>query len=179
MAEIPTKKDANAHQVKILQKNKVGRPPKYHEGLCSELIELMSRGLTDTRICAEWQISREAFYEWLREKKEFREAHQIGEPLCLKWWEEWGEAGMRGELKGFNYQCWISFMNNKWRHLGWCPPSSQQSSANTQINIGNINVFKQKSEAELLEFIKDELKDQNIIDVIPDARSEEELREFI
>lgn len=145
---------------------KAGRPTKYKKEYCQEVIELMAQGWLDYKIAAKWNISRDTYYTWRNEYKDFNEACKVGLAKSESWWADWGEKGMRGEVEGFDYKCWISFMNNKFRESGWAR-TDKPDAANTSITIGNMNVlnhYQNKSVEQLKDILLEKLGDQGIIE---------------
>lgn len=143
---------------------KRGRPTIYKDTYPDELIDLMSKGQLNCQIVSKWDINEDTFYTWLKTKPDLKEAYEIGLPKCQSWWLAWGQQGMMGQIKGFNFNAWIAFMNNK---FGWTQGSKQGSEGSaTTINIKSINVVQGKSNAQLLDYIKGmATKHSDIIDV--------------
>lgn len=149
---------------------KRGRPPLYDESIHPDaLVEMMSKGMLDCEIYAEWGITRETFCKWKREHEEFKEAHEEGMPKCeAVYVRKMRECWLSGDDKGFKY-C-IALMNNK---FGWGKDESKGSTTNN-IQIGNMNVLQAKSNTELLEILQQKLKtlsqyqDVKILDVKPE-----------
>jgi DNA-binding XRE family transcriptional regulator len=54
-----------------------GRPSKYKEAFCNEVIELMASGLSLTAAAASLGVSRETIYAWEREIPEFSDAVKV------------------------------------------------------------------------------------------------------
>ena len=131
----------------------VGKPPKhpYKDTYPEELIKMMTDGALDCNICVKWKISRDCFYRWLREKSELNEAHEEGKMACEAWWVEWGMKGMKGDIKGFSFNAWIAFMNNKFK---WAKNALTDPAQVTNISIGNISVLNQLPREDLIEKIK-------------------------
>lgn len=148
----------------LVSKNPVGRPSIYKpEEHPQQLLELMATGAKDCDVYAKWDISKDTFYRWLREHPEFKEAYEKGLPKAQSVWEDVGKQGMMGHIKGFNFNAWIAFMNNK---FGWTPKNQEGTTNN--INIGNVNVFQSKSKEELIDYISTSvtnLKTAGVIDV--------------
>jgi hypothetical protein len=96
---------------------KVGRPTKYHEGLCEMLIEHMSEGLSFESFAAKADCHFDQLYSWCKKYPEFYEAKNIGIAKSLLIWERLGIKGAIGELENFNVGSWIFNMKNrfKWR----------------------------------------------------------------
>jgi hypothetical protein len=137
-----------------------GRPSVYQDSYPEELIKRMALGQFDYEIYADWDICKDTFYRWLREKPDLKEAYDVGLAKCLKWWSTEGKNrfGERDD-RGFKY--WISIMNNK---FGWGKDDARVAN-NTQINIQNVNLLQQKNDAELIDFIKSKLEQTNIIEI--------------
>jgi len=135
---------------------------KYNDERPAQVIEMMSKGLLDCHICAQWGISRETFYEWVRTKPEFKAAYEEGiakaEAKFLQFAMERMEAG---DDKGYKY--WISIMNNKFGSSGWARDNKGGDTKNTQININNMNVIQSKSDQELIEFIQNKLEANGLL----------------
>lgn len=135
-----------------------GRPTVYKDTMPTELIRMMAQGMLDCEIYAEWSISKETFYVWLREKPEFKEAYDIGLPKCEAWWTAYGRQAMiDGNDKGFKH--WIAVMNNKHKWAG-----DRSNAPTNNIQIGNINVLNNKSDQELIEFIQSKMIEVKVID---------------
>lgn len=140
------------------------RATVYREEMIPEMIHMMTNGAKDSWIYAHWGITKETFYSWIREKPDFKEAHDQGLPLCEVWWEQKGmELMANSDNKAFNY--WIAFMNRK---FGW----NKSSDSQTNINIQNMNVLNTQSREDRLEFIKTKLQELEIITVIPEKVNE-------
>lgn len=147
----------------------MARPTVYREEMPNEMLDMMSNGAKDSWIYARWNISKETFYTWLKEKPELKEAHEKGLALCEVWWEQKGmELMSNQDNKAFNY--WIAFMNRK---FGW----NKNSDSQTNINIQNMNVLNTQTRDERLEFIKNKLQELDIIDVTPQVTDESDQSE--
>lgn len=142
---------------------KAGRPTVYQDTYPTELVELMTTGALDCNICAHWDISRDTFYRWLNEKPELRAAHNRGLEKCEAWWVSKGMAGMDGAVKGFSFNAWIAFMNNKFK---WAKNAADSGTTNN-IQIGNINLLQNKSKDDLVEYIGLKMKDLGLLETQP------------
>lgn len=142
-------------------------PLKYRDTFPEELLTLMSEGKLNPQIYAHFGIHKDTFYQWMYDYPEFKDAYHTGKPKCESYWIEWGMKGMRGEVKGFSFQIWIAFMNNK---FSWVPGNKQPDSSTTNnINIGNLNVLQNQNNTQLLESIKllaEKHKDKLELDLI-------------
>jgi hypothetical protein len=148
---------------------------RYKEAYSKELVDRMAEGMLDCEICSKWRISRNTFYRWIREHDEFREAFEVGSMCCETWWAEWGKKGMRGEIKGFSFNAWIAFMNNKFK---WAKNAlTDPGNVTNNIMIGNIQVNNQLPRQDLIEKIKlignkhSDILNVEYIEVKPDDQS--------
>lgn len=136
---------------------------KYDPKFCVEIYKLMAAGFSDTEVMAKWEISRDTFYNWKRDKPEFAEAHAKGKVQFDAAHEKIGREGMM-KTRDVDYQFWRDL--GKYRH-GWTEKLPTNTN-NTQINIDRINILQNQSNDELIEFIKLNLEQvpelQNIIE---------------
>lgn len=65
-----------------------GRPSKYRETYCNELITHMSTGASLTSFAAEIGVCRDTISEWGKEHPEFSAAVKKGKAKCAAWWEK-------------------------------------------------------------------------------------------
>lgn len=144
--------------------SKIGRPSEYMECYPEQIYTLMTQGKLDCQICMILDISRDTFYRWINEKSEFKEAHDRGLMACEAWWCDKGQSGMDGKIKGFSFNAWIAFMNNKFK---WAKNALTDPAQLTQnINIGSVNILQQKSREDLLSYISTlSDKHQEVLDV--------------
>lgn len=139
--------------------------PEYVQSHPEQLLVLMGEGKLDCQIYAHFKICKDTYYQWINEHPEFRKAHDIGLPQCEAWWIQWGMRGMQGQIKGFNFNSWIAFMNNKFK---WAKNALQDGPTGntTNISINNMNVLNQKPKEDLISFIETmALKHKDIIDL--------------
>lgn len=135
-----------------IQKN--SRTGKFRPSMCTDLTRLMAAGLSDTQVMAQWGISRDTFYRWLRENEEFKEAHETGKVMFDAVHEKLGVEGML-KMSDIDYQFWRDL--GKYRN-GWSDKAAATTTTNnTQINIDNMNVLQNQSNEQLVEFIKENL----------------------
>jgi len=131
-----------------------GRPSKYKKDMPDQLIEMMAQGKLDVQIYAEWGISKQAFYKWLNEHEELKEAHEVGLAKCEAYYASAAQRALEDrDDKGFKY--FIAIMNNK---FGWEKGAPKEASTTNNIQIGNVNVLQQKSRADLLDYVKASLE---------------------
>lgn len=75
-----------------------GRPTKYSEAYCNEVIDCMGRGFSLTAFAGEIGVSRECIYEWARVHPEFSDAVNVARAKRLLYLEGRlldGETGPR------------------------------------------------------------------------------------
>lgn len=57
----------------------VGRPSKYDEAFCDQVIDFMGQGLSLTAFAGEISVARSTINEWINNHPEFSEAVKIGQ----------------------------------------------------------------------------------------------------
>ncbi len=109
--------------------SKMGRPAKYQKKYCDMLVKHMKKGLSFESFGPSIGVSTSTTYRWLTDeitddeqtkanKKDFREARNLGFDYCRLFWEQTGIAGVwtsDGEPK-LNTTAWIFNMKNR---FGW------------------------------------------------------------
>jgi transposase len=98
-----------------------GRPTKYKEEYCQQLLEHLKEGYSYKTFAALVNVNTDTLYEWERKNKKFSEAKKEGVLHSLLFWEKKGITGMT--TPGFNATVWIFNMKN--RH-GWRDKSSEE-----------------------------------------------------
>lgn len=93
--------------------NKIGRPTKYKSEMCDVVIELMREGASQEEVCGHLDISRETFYRWREENKDFSDTVKRGIGLSQAWWEKEGRISLRDSK--FNYTGWYMNMKNRFK----------------------------------------------------------------
>lgn len=73
-----------------------GRPTKYEQRFCDEVIEHMKDGASLTSFAAEVGVARSTINEWIDNQPEFSEAVKIGKARCAAWWEKLSRIGASG-----------------------------------------------------------------------------------
>lgn len=140
----------------------MSRPTIFKESYCEEVIELMGKGFSDVAICAYWGISRDTYYRWIKEKPEFKEAVEIGQPKYQDLMEQIGFKGMMGEIRGFSSGMWQTLMKAK------CKDDYREDRKDSQViqaqNVNILNTFAEMSTDKLIENIQTKLIKNRIID---------------
>ena len=70
--------------------NPVGRPSKFKEAYCGEVVGHMAEGASLTSFAAEIGVSRATINVWMTEYPEFLEAVGKAKAKCAAWWEKQG-----------------------------------------------------------------------------------------
>ena len=73
----------------------MARPTKYKAAMCDVVIELMREGASQDEVIGHLDISRETFYRWKEENKEFSDSIKRGKSLSLTWWERQGRLSLK------------------------------------------------------------------------------------
>ena len=65
----------------------VGRPSKYDESFCDQVIDLGKQGLSITQIAFELDIHKDTLYDWKKTKPEFSDAIKKARDYAQGFWE--------------------------------------------------------------------------------------------
>jgi hypothetical protein len=68
---------------------KLGRPTDYNDSLPLKLFQAMTEGKSVTRFCADIDIARKTFYQWIDKYPDFSNAFEVAKEKCEAHWEEW------------------------------------------------------------------------------------------
>ena len=90
---------------------KVGRPTKYKPEMCKTVLELMKEGASQDEVIGNLDISKDTYYRWKEENKEFSDSIKRGVRLSQAWWEKQGRISLRD--RDFNYTGWYMNMKNR------------------------------------------------------------------
>jgi transposase-like protein len=100
---------------------KRGRPTKYREEHCQEIISYMAQGFSKEAFAGHIGVSSQQIYRWKKKHKAFRTAIKKAETACQNFWEE---LGIQLVLAGQgNATAWIFNMKNRFRKTGWSDTS--------------------------------------------------------
>jgi transposase-like protein len=124
---------------------------KYKKDFAEELPEMMSKGESVCEVCAKWGITKETFFEWVKNRKEFAEAYKEARTLCQSWWEKIGRMGLfvqtnieydketgkklSQSTKTMNDRIWRLNMMNRFRE-DWTERQNVNVSGGMSIDIG-------------------------------------------
>lgn len=118
----------------------------YQPWMCDEIVKMGMKGFGKSQMCAALGIGcRNTFDRWLREFPEFNAAFEEAFEWSQAYMEEVGMRAMVGEVKNFNYQIWVTIMNNRYKRDYSRSPDGPKTTNNT------INVFGSLPTSELLE----------------------------
>ena len=82
------------------QKNPVGRPTKYEEWMCEDIIKRSKLGQNILSIAGEWDVTRQVLYDWTKAHKDFLYAYTRARECFIGWVLSQTAAGMTD--KNFN-----------------------------------------------------------------------------
>jgi hypothetical protein len=75
----------------------------------------MASGKSVARLATSLGVCRDCIYEWCKKHPEFAAALKRGRDAAQAHWEDIGEEGICGDLKGFSATAWIFTMKNRFR----------------------------------------------------------------
>ncbi len=97
----------------------IGRPTVYNKEIHITVLELFYEGRSITEICRKLFISRQTFYRWVEEHKEFSDTYRLGLDFSQGWWEEQGREALYSSndplSQKINPSMWFMNMKNRFR----------------------------------------------------------------
>lgn len=110
--------------------SKVGRPTKYKEEYCQQLIDYMSRGMPYGGFAGQIGVHVDTLYEWEKVNPDFSEAKKLGKAKSLDYFCELAHSQMiDGKL---NNTAWIFMMKNL---HGWRDKKEEEQSQNINVYV--------------------------------------------
>jgi len=109
---------------------KVGRPTKYKPEMCETVVELMKEGASQEEVIGSLDISKDTYYRWKEENKEFSDSIKRGISLSRAWWEKEGRISLRD--REFNYTGWYMNMKNRFK---WADKQEVKSSGQLSFEV--------------------------------------------
>jgi len=94
-------------------KLKVGRPDKFKEQYCEDLIKHMEQGLSFRSFAGACRVSIQTIYDWADRYPQFLDAKKIGMGLSMIVWEKIGLKGAIGQIANFNATTYIYETSNR------------------------------------------------------------------
>ena len=139
-----------------------GRPTKYSKKYCKIVLEKMKRGDSVVSCCAEIGISRDTFYNWVKDHPEFSDTWERGMVLAESWWENIGRMGAmgleistNGKTGRVNPSIFSFFMKNR---FGWADRVEQVVDATVKTKAADMSPEERDSRLEELLAKTDEPK---------------------
>lgn len=74
----------------MTEKRPEGRPSKYKEVYCNEVIQHMAEGASLTAFAGDIGVARSTINQWMEDHPEFSEAVHVAKAKCAAWWERAG-----------------------------------------------------------------------------------------
>jgi len=105
-------KSERAELVILGKKN--GRPTKYSEKLCDLLPYLFSNGESVVEVCASLDITKDTFFQWVKQYPRFSDSYKKGQDLSEAWWTKMGRIASIGKAK-IQPATWIFNMKNRFK----------------------------------------------------------------
>lgn len=128
---------------------------KYSPERCRQITTMMAAGMSQVEARAAMEVSKTTFHRWRKEYPEFQEAYELGKDLAEQNHISLGKSAMMGDIK-VDFKFWKEL--GKYCH-GWTDKSGGGATNNTQINIDQMNVLQDKSNEELIDYIKSVTKE--------------------
>jgi len=94
----------------------MGRPSKYKDDFCEQLIKHMSEGFSFESFGGKISVNQDTLYAWARTHQEFSDAKKEAFEKSRLFWETIGIKGAQGKIPFFNVTAWIFNMKNR---FGW------------------------------------------------------------
>ena len=115
---------------KVVKKKKAGQPTKYNPDLIPKMLALFNEGASIEEICWELDISKQTFYNYEKNHKEFFDAKKKGVEISKGWWKRKGRINL--ENRDFNYTGWYMNMKNR---FGWADKVENKNTVNIEKGI--------------------------------------------
>lgn len=93
----------------------MGRPSKYRDEMCQEVIEMGKLGKTLVQMACALDIDRVTLHAWRQEKANFSYAIDVALQHAQAWWEEKGQEATFGEIPGFSAPAYNYQMKNRFK----------------------------------------------------------------
>jgi hypothetical protein len=115
----------------VILDKKNGRPTKYSAKLCKLLPYLFANGESVAEVCAYLDITKETFFQWVKQHQGFSDSYKNGLELSEAWWKRIGRAGSIGKAK-IQPATWIFNTKNRFR---WTDRQDMNVTGNVDITI--------------------------------------------
>lgn len=122
-----------------------GRPSKFQEAYCNEVINHCADGASLTSFAAEIGVARSTINQWMEDYPQFSEAVKKAKAKCAAWWERQARLGACGQgqninatlcifgLKNMGADDWADVMKNE--HTGKNGASLADEAVNAALRV--------------------------------------------
>ena len=94
-----------------------GRPTKYDDKYCEEIIDFMSKGYSIEAFAGHIGIAKDTLYNWVKKYPQFSDAKKIAESKARLVWDKFLMNQFTGAANlPFNSTAWVFTMKNR---FGW------------------------------------------------------------
>ena|SRR5665213_3136 len=88
---------------------------KYKPEYCDVAVKVLSEGKSLAAVCVQIGICRPTLYVWKETHPDFANALNFGMQQSQLYWENLGQNGISGDIKGFGSAPWIFTMKSRFR----------------------------------------------------------------
>jgi hypothetical protein len=132
----------------VVIEKKHGRPTKYSPKLCKLLPYLFSNGESVTEVCVHLDITKETFFQWVKQYQAFSDSYKKGLELSEAWWTRLGRLGSIGEEK-IQPATWIFNMKNRFK---WTDRQELNVPEGLQVDVATLSPEERRQRiAELMQ----------------------------
>ena len=112
----------------------IGRPTKYKEEYCDQVIEWFKQGYSKAEICLELDICFDTLQDWAEKYPDFSEAIKKGLKFSQGWWEKQGRTGIwfSNEGERLNPTTWYMNMKNRFKDEWMDKPRQDETEAESE-----------------------------------------------
>jgi hypothetical protein len=145
--------------------NKLGRTRVYEYSFPERLINLMSKGYLNARICREFQVSEDIFYKWVNDHPDFSDAYKFGLTFRKAYYFEIAQNYLEGKcpkVRESMLRDFLSALSEEFKK----PEKTTSNQTITNVNIQNMQVLNRLDRPQLIQRAVDLLQRTNIEDVI-------------
>lgn len=118
-----------------------GRPTKYEPEFPEMLVDHMAQGYSFESFGAIADCCADSLYEWKKVHPNFSDAHKKGKLLRLRFYEELGLDGVKGEREKFNAAAWIFTMKAQFNQFGWKEKKEIDANVNGNLNMQLVDIL--------------------------------------
>ena len=123
--------------------NPGGRPTKYKQEYCDQIVEFMKNGSSFVGFAAHIGVCIDTIYEWASKHPEFSDAKKRALAVSQKWWEDQGRLHLvTSKEDKFSAPTWIFNMKAR---FGYRDKVEVEHSGNQKIEL-SYNLDKEPEE---------------------------------